>query len=210
MRDLAKNFLSEDEQRQVEACVREVEAETAAEVVPYIAAASHHYPRAELAGSMAAAVFAALIVSLLLDQSLWAFLITLAATQVLAQQLLRRYPALKRPFLSPAEVDEEVEEATIKAFYQNGLYRTRDATGIIIYISVYEHRAWVLADEGIDARVDPAVWQQVVDDLTTGIKAGQRAEALCTAVARCGELVREHFPRRADDENELSDLIVEQ
>ena len=50
MRDLAKNFLNEDEQRQVEACVREVEAETAAEVVPYIAAASHHYPRAELAG----------------------------------------------------------------------------------------------------------------------------------------------------------------
>ncbi len=76
-------------------------------------------------------------------------------------------------------------------------------------MSVFERRAWVLADRGINAKVDQAEWAGIVGELTAAIKAGQAAEGLCRAVRACGALVAERFPVRPDDVNELADLVIE-
>ena len=104
---------------------------------------------------------------------------------------------------------EEVEEAAFTAFYANGLHHTRDLTGILIYVSVFERQVQVLADKGINDKVDPQVWQEVVAMVTDGIKAGTPGEALCKGVTRCGELVTERFPVKPDDTDELPNLIID-
>jgi len=132
-----------------------------------------------------------------------------AVSFLLFHELIKRILGLKRIFVTKAEITEEVEEAALTSFYRNGLNNTRDRTGILIFISVFERKALVVADEGINAKVDTGVWQEVVDLVVNSIKQRHQAEGICRAIRRCGELIREHFPIKADDTNELDNLIVE-
>ena len=132
-----------------------------------------------------------------------------AVSFLVAYQLLRGIPALKRLFISQAEITEEVGEAALTAFFRHRLAETRDRTGILLFVSVYERRAMVLADKGINLKVPPETWQQVVDLVLEGIREGRAADGLCEAVTRCGQLISAQFPVRAGDKDELRNLIVE-
>jgi putative membrane protein len=71
-----------------------------------------------------------------------------------------------------------------------------------------EHRVEVLADRGINAKVDPATWQEISKIVAAGLKANQACEAVCKAIHRCGEILTAHFPRQSEDQNELPDRLV--
>ena len=79
---------------------------------------------------------------------------------------------------------------------------------MLIFISVFEHKVWVLADRGIDAKVGTDRWGAVVAHIVDGIKKGRQAEAICEAVAEVGEILAAHFPPRDDDVDELDNLII--
>jgi putative membrane protein len=97
------------------------------------------------------------------------------------------------------------------AFYEHGLHKTREATGILILVSLLERRVQVLADRAIDERVAAGTWDGLVADLVQGIKGGAPTDALCRAVARCGNLLAEHFPARAgDNPDELPDDLIQE
>ena len=210
MKDLAQSFLSDEERKQVEACVRRVEQNTAAEIVPLIAPSSSGYPRAALAAAVACGLLAAAVVGYSLgDLVVWEFLALFGAGLFMGTFLNQVVPALRKPFLSRKEMAFEVDEAAHLAFLAHELFATRDRTGILLFVSVYERRVRVLADAGIAAKVGQEVWDAVAAQLAAGIRAGKRADALCAAIERCGVLVAEAFPRKADDTDELPNLIVE-
>jgi len=210
MATLAQAFLTQDEQERLINCVKDVESRTSGEIVPVIASSSYEYPRAAHIGALLGALLAGIGIAMLLGrEDMWVFIILFLACYVICNRLLLAIPALKKPFISKREMREEVEEAAVTAFYLHGLHRTRDLTGVIIYVSVYERSVQVLADKGINDKVDPAVWGEVVAMITQGIKAGTPGEALCAGVKRCGELITEHFPIKHDDTDELPNLIIE-
>jgi len=109
------------------------------------------------------------------------------------------------------------------AFLEEEVFNTRDRTGILVFLALFEHQAVILADEGVHRTVPKDEWLHLVDDLVAGIKAGRAREALCEALTRCGEvlvryevelrpddeggevLVRYEVELRPDDEDELSD-----
>ena len=123
-------------------------------------------------------------------------------------RVVQRIWPLKRVFISDREIDEEVQEAALTRFFKEELYRTRDETGILIFISVFEHRVWVLADRGINAKVDKGQWDSIVARIVSGIKKGQQADAICEAVQDVGSILAQHFPVREDDVDELDNLII--
>jgi putative membrane protein len=219
MKSLASGFLTPAERERVTRCVREVEKGSSGEIVPLVRSSSYHYPAATLFGALVASVLIAAAATAadavfkpwgslsLLD--LWVFPAVFAASFLVAYQLLRAIPALKRLFISQAEMTEEVGEAALTAFFRHRLAETRDRTGILLFVSVYERRAVVLADKGINLKVAPETWRQVVDLVLQGIREGRAAEGLCEAITRCGELVTAQFPVRAGDKDELRNLIVE-
>lgn len=139
---------------------------------------------------------------------MYLFLAIFSLLYVPARTLVATIPRLKRFFLNADQVEEEGEEAAITCFYQEGLYRTSAENGILIFISVFEHKVWVLADRGINEKIAPRQWLEIVEALSSGIKAGRRCESLCQAVQQIGELLAHHFPIGADDRNELHDLII--
>jgi putative membrane protein len=66
----------------------------------------------------------------------------------------------------------------------------------------------VLADRGINAKVESGTWQEIVHIVTAGLKSGQACDAFCKAIERCGEILATHFPRAADDKDELPNRLV--
>jgi putative membrane protein len=206
----ASTIFSSAEKSHIEAAVRAAEVHTSGEIVPLVVDASYNYPRAEMVGG----AFFALGLGVLLawafgHSSVWAFLPIFLAAYLPCKLLVRYWPGLKRRLIHPAEITAEVEERALVAFLEHGLHRTRDATGILILVSLFEHRVRVLADTGISSVVPQQAWDEIVHSITAGIRAGHTCDALCTAIARCGELLQEKFPRQTDDTDELPNLITE-
>jgi putative membrane protein len=202
-------FFSTEEKGRIEAAVKAVELRTSGEIVPLVVDAAYNYPRAEIqGGGLLALALAANLGWWLFDGSLWVFLAAFLLGYWPCRLFLRFSPALMRLLIHPAEIDAEVEERAKTAFLDHGLHRTVDGTGILILICLFEHRVQVLADHGIHHAVPPETWQKVADMVTAGIHAGRTADALCEAVACCGDLLAEKFPPRHDDKDELPNLIT--
>jgi putative membrane protein len=217
LKDLAKEFLSEDERARVSAAVAEAEKRTVGEIVVMIITASYHYPMANVTGAAAFALVLGLLLTPLIggwlwigSQNLWLFLGLFTVFFILFHAVIRRTLWLKRYFISRKEINAEVKEAAVTHFFKHGLYRTQEKTGVLVLISVFERRVWVLADQGINARVAEGQWDEIVKMITDGIKQKRPADAICTAVEKIGDLLKAHFPTKPDDIDELKNIIIDQ
>ena len=215
MKNLAEKFLNKEERDRIRAAVSEAEKNTSGEIVPMIVAASYHYPMADVLGGASLALPVAILLTYFLGGMLWVgptnmwlFMGIFGIAFVVFHRVVQRVWPLKRVFISDREIDEEVQEAALISFFKEELYRTRDETGILVFISVFEHRVWVLADRGINAKVNQGQWDGIVAHIVAGIKSGEQADAICEAVKEVGGILAEHFPVREDDVDELDNLII--
>jgi putative membrane protein len=208
--------LAEDERARISAAVEKAEKLTAGEIVVMIIPASYHYPMANVIGAAACALALGLLLTPLIGgwlwigkQNMWLFLGLFTVFFILFHEVIRRTLWLKRHFISRKEINAEVKEAAVTHFFNHGLYRTRDKTGVLVLISVFERRVWVLADQGIDAKVPQGQWEDIVKMITDGIKQERAAEAICAAVEKMGDLLKAHFPIKAGDTDELKNVIID-
>jgi putative membrane protein len=102
-----------------------------------------------------------------------------------------------------------VHEQAIRQFKVGAERRTHGHTGVLIYLSMREHRAEIVADRAIAEKVSAEVWGEAMGDMLEEIRAGRIAEGLATGVRDVGFVLAEHFPRAEDDENELPDRLIE-
>ena len=215
MQTAAEKFLTPAERENVTLAVRQAEGLTSGEIVPMVVSSSSPYPMAAVTGG----VILAFSLSLLLTSpvatyfwydplNMWLFLTLFVPLYLVAHQAVKHIPPLKRLFVSKAQTEEEVRKAAVTAFFSEKLYKTKDENGILLFISVFERKVWILADAGINAKIDQDRWQGLVELITTGIRDGRQSEALCEAIGQVGNILQEHFPIQPDDINELRDLIV--
>ncbi|WP_375290247.1 TPM domain-containing protein [Qipengyuania sp.] len=102
-----------------------------------------------------------------------------------------------------------VRDAAVRHFKVGADRRTHGRTGILIYVSMREHRAEIVADEAIATKVDAEVWGDAMADMLVEIRQGRLAEGLAAGVRDVGAVLSEHFPRAEDDRNELPDRLIE-
>jgi len=217
MKSLAQQFLSDQDRKKIIQTVQEVEQRTAGEILPMVVSRSYSYPMADVIGGVVFALPISLILSHFIggwlwigDQNMWLFLGILTVCFIVFHQACKHILRLKRLFISQREIEEEVEEAATTSFLREGLYQTRDRTGILIFISVFEHKVWVLGDQGINKKVSKDQWHKIVHIITEGIKQKNQAEAICHAVKEVGQMLQEFFPTKPDDRNELKNLIIKE
>lgn len=106
-------------------------------------------------------------------------------------------------------MQEAAERRASAAFAEHGLRRTRERTGILILVSLLEHRVVVLADDGVNRRLAPGHgWQEVVEAVLGGIRGGELVEGLLAAIDRCGEVLTGPLPARPDDLDEIPHALV--
>jgi putative membrane protein len=204
----AEKLFSQAEQERIRQAVMAAESKTSGEIVPMVVTSSARYTEIELFG-----VISGLFLGMLLGwiwhdpwESYHLNLLPLIGATV--GFLVARIPAVKRRLASKTRIAEAVSDRCLAAFTEHGLHYTRDHTGILILVSLLEHRVEVLADRGINEKVPPGTWNEIVGNLTAGLKSGRACEAFCKAVERCGEILATHFPRQADDRDELPNKLV--
>lgn len=209
---------SEAELKKLQDAVAEAEARTSGEIVPYIVPQSGEYDVAVWRGASMLAVLS-LAVSLLVYQFYhgwglaWLFtgwgtgLLVLVAATVGA--LLGAYVApIRRMLIGEAIMARAVHRRSMQAFVEEEVFKTRDRTGILLFISVFEHRVEVLGDSGINQAVSDDDWAEIVRHLCTGVKQGRLAESMVEAFEMCGHLLEKRGVEiRHDDTNELSNEV---
>ena len=205
----AENFFSESEKVEIAAAIKEVEQNTSGEIAVMVVSESDSYPEANiLSGLILGGLVSLVITELFFYDSLTYFMIFFAGFSLSIGWITEHLPALKRIFIAKNRLDELVREQAVQSFYDKGLYKTRDATAIFFFISLFEHKLWILADKGINSKISEYELRVYAREMANGIRQGRAAEILCLEIAKLGDLLAEHFPARHDDENELPDQVI--
>jgi putative membrane protein len=97
--------------------------------------------------------------------------------------------------------------AAMEQFMIRGVSHKKERTGILIFVSLAEHYARIVADEGIAARVPRAQWQSAIDAMLAHIRSGRIADGFIAAIAVCGTMLEKNFPRSETSRDELPDRI---
>jgi len=104
-------------------------------------------------------------------------------------------------------IEDDVLDHAAFIFEELDMHRTRDRNGVLIYLSVADRKVAVIGDSGINERVPPNFWHDVIGVLQLHLAAGRRVEGISEAVHMVGEKLRTFFPLRSDDRDELSNEI---
>ena len=217
----------------IEAAVRQAEARTTGEIYCVVTPESSHYAETPIAWAAGVALLApALLLLAGVRITLPDFFSTWSAEQVsqavetsvryalyatiLVQgvlfavtALIVEIPAVRRA-LTPGRLKRHrVRRRATEQFLAKNLHLTRERTGVLIFVSLGERMAELIADEGIAGHVEPHVWDKAMAALTEGLKRGEPGAGFAAAVGLCGDVLAEKFPVRAgDNPNELPDAVV--
>ena len=222
------SHVSEADHDLVTAAVAAAEENTSGEIVTVIAAQSNDYDDVALVWASVIAFLAMSVIGLfpefyrgLYDRLTGGWGHELTANQwlgtVIAVGVLKWIGMwlilLWRPlriWLTPrAILAGRVRARAIDLFRVGTEARTVGRTGVLLYLSLTEHRADIVADEAIAAKVAPDVWGEAMAALIERVRAGQPGEGMAEAVRQMGIVLAEHFPRGSENPNELPDRLIE-
>ncbi len=139
---------------------------------------------------------------------LTAALILMAITFLVARVALT-WDALRFALTPGVTKARRVNRRALALFRTAAEKRTKASTGVLIYLSIAEHRAEIIADEAIHSKVTPDVWGAAMAALLGAVREGRLGDGLAEAVRQVGVVLAEHFPRSEGDTNELPDRVIE-
>ena len=208
-------FFSPADLGRIAGAVREAERRTSGEIVPYVVGRSDGYEEAVWRGGLGFGLLCVAAFEAVLHFTT-AWLPVDFGTMVLAtclsagggMLLVRTVPGLRRFFAGEALMSRRVSQRAGEAFLAEEVFHTRDRTGILIFVSLFEHKVLVVGDSGINAKVQPQEWEDVVGRVVSGIRAGRPADGLVDAIRQGGALLeRMGVEVRPDDTDELPDTL---
>jgi putative membrane protein len=209
---IQSRFSQQDLER-IKAAVRTAEDKISGEIVPVFVERSGTYSIAVYRGFLllAGLAFLAIIVfdryipALAVYDPLLIFLsITLAG--FIGAGATTFIEPLKRLLMSQSHMDRVTRQRAENAFLEEEVFNTRHRTGIMLFISFFEHEVIVMADRGISKVVEQKEWDKMVRAITENVRLGKVTEGIEAAILRCGEILLEKgFLKTVDDVNELRD-----
>ena len=211
------DLFSERDRQRIADAIREAEAATAAEIVPYVVVQSEAYPAARWRGGVFGALLVVGAAAVLRAAPISVLTPYLADLPVLAAGLAAgltgavvagAVPPLLRALTPADEMGRAVYRRAVEAFLEHELFDTDGRTGILLFVSLNEHRIEVLADRGIDAQVDEAAWADVTDHIRRGIETDRLTKGLLNGIECCGRVLEEHGVEASPDgDNELANRL---
>jgi putative membrane protein len=196
-------FLTDQDRQKVANAITEAERRTSGELVAVVAPAADDYRYVPLLWpALVALLLPAMLLTIAPDMAVWTLYFAQATAFVVLALLLQLLPV--RMALVPESLKRRrASQLAREQFFEQRLHLTRARTGILIFVSVAEHYVEIIADEGINALVPPGTWDKAVADFVEQVRAGRIAEGFLAVVDVVGARLAEHFPRAADDLDEL-------
>jgi putative membrane protein len=212
---MEQQLFSAADLERISAAVRQAESKTSGEIVPYFVERSDDYEAAlwrggALLGSLAVFVLAA--IHLFSDRwhgfGLFEVVLIVAGACGAGMTLVYAIPKLRRLCAGNSLLEQRVAQRAAQAFIAEEVFKTRDRTGILLFLSHLEHKVLVVGDSGINEKVDQSEWENVAAAMVRGINNGRPANGLVEAIELCGTLLQKHgVKRRKRDANELANRL---
>jgi putative membrane protein len=194
-----------DDYEAVAAAIREAEKKTSGQIVCVLAHASSRYVHIPILWAIALALFVPWPLIDFTPLSVQRIFLIQLGVFIVAGLIFSWMPL--RLLLVPRALQRSrAHRAAIEQFVIRSISHTRNRTGILIFVSLAEHYARIIADEGIAAKVPAAEWQAAVDALIAHMRDNRIAAGFAAAVAQCGEVLARHAPPDGSP-NELPDRL---
>jgi putative membrane protein len=212
----------------VTAAVADAEQHTSGEIVTIVNDLSDHYEDVRMAWASAVAFIALATYATIPDFYIglingllggWgheyttgeftALLLTAVALKWIGTWFILKWISLRLALTPKAIKLARVRRRAISLFKVGTESKTLGRTGILLYLSMKEHRAEIVADEAIASKVAPEVWGDAMVALLKHVKAGNPGAGVAAAVAQMGVVLAEHFPKGCENPNELPDRLIE-
>lgn len=225
---MGKFILSEADHQRVTQAVAAAESGTAGEIVTVVTDRSDGYTDVALAWAVLIALLSLVALAIApgfylgmyerlsggwihtwTHRELFTLAAVVAALKFGGMVLLQMIAPLRFALIPGPIKTRRVHERAVGAFRVGAEQRTSGRTGVLIYLSMREHRAEVLADAAIARKVDADVWTEALEAMLVQVRAGDVAGGMCAAIERVGALLSAHLPRAADDLNEVPDRLIE-
>lgn len=222
------NHVSSADHDLVTAAVAAAEAQTSGEIVTVVAAQSNDYDDVALVWASVIAFIAMSVIALFpefyrglydrltggwgheLTANQWlGTVIAVGAIKWIGMWLILLWRPLRLWLTPRAILAGRVRARAIDLFKVGTEAKTLGRTGVLLYVSLKEHRADIVADQAIAAQVSPEVWGDAMAALIDHVRAGRPGEGMAEAVRQMGVVLAEHFPRGSENPNELPDRLIE-
>ena len=205
----AVDVLSEQAIANVHAAIVAAEKRTVGEIVPVVVERSDPHPGAHWLAALTALFGGTIAFFEDIDwHEAWVVIGWQIGFALLGYGLSRVLPGVQRLFTSARHARATAEEQAFQEFYGAGLHRTEAQTGVLLFVSLFEHRVVVLADEGIASQVEADQWVETDRAILAGIRSGSLEDGLVAGIQAAAELLAEHFPWTEGDRNEVPDRVI--
>jgi putative membrane protein len=202
-----QRLFSKENAERIANAIRDAESRTSGEIIAVVAPESSSY----LYVPFMWAALAALLVPWPLIFFTWMPVLKIYLIQLIVflALLLMFWSRRMRMKLTPKRIrDSRAHRRAVEQFLAQNLHTTKSRTGVLIFVSVAERYAEILADTGIDAKVPKGTWQQIVDEMTRLIGDGRATDGFVHAVQEVGKHLAKHVPPGSEDPNELPDHLI--
>jgi putative membrane protein len=211
---MAKKLMTPEDHDRVATAIGRAEQTTSGEIVCVMARSSDDYffPAAFMA--TAAILICSLIAAIIIEY--WWLTIRLpffVAAELLAVLsallVLKLFPAIRIRFVPHRLRHLRAHNNAVMQFLGRNIHVTAERTGVLVFLSLEERYAEIIADDGINLHVAQEDWNGIMEELIRHASRGDIAEGFCLSIDRIGAFLAAHFPPRPDDRNELDDHLIE-
>ena len=205
-------MISNNDKKQIRELITDAEKRSNSELVPMIVGRSDNYPAAQWRS--------AIIVSFLFSLGLYfspltiinpIYFLWIQIPGLLLGYYLGTIPRFTRLLITNKEVEYEVTQRAIEAFFEHNLHTTEKHNGVLIFVSILERKIKIITDVGVKQKVDQKIWDEIIYAFTEKVQKGEIADALKDAIDAASHVLENYFPADGKSKNnELkNDIIVE-
>jgi putative membrane protein len=205
-------MISNIDRDQIKELIMDAEKKSNSEMVPMIVHKSDNYPAAHFRG--------AIIVSFIFSLALYfsplsiinpIYFIWIQIPGLLLGYFLGNLPFFTRLLITKQEVEYEVTQRAIEAFFEHNLHTTEKHNGVLIFISLLERKIKIITDVGVKSVIQQKIWDEIIGDFTLKVQQGQFVEALKNTIIASSNVLETYFPNDGSEKRDelRNDIIIE-
>lgn len=205
-------MISKHELEQINELLLEAEKKSHSELVPMVVERSDDYPAAHFRS--------AIIVSFIFSLALYfspltiinpIYFLWIQVPGLFLGYLLGNVSWVTKLLTTKREIEIEVYQRAIEAFFEHNLHMTKRHNGVLIFVSLLEHKIQIITDSGVKAKIDQKIWDEIVNDFGQKVSKSTLSEALKEAISSAAIVLEKYFPLDGKEKsNELkNDIILE-